>query len=332
MEFFVSLFHDLFTKIAPFKPYCFFTSCALLATLCTPTALLKIVHRGITLFFFLYSGKVMLSLYQGDDYLSHFFFPTSYCLVGFASAAMYIVASIRGLTTAGPGDCLCILLSLVSTLVYSASTFFFDYYYSWNVGILGLTFAFFFSVNSMFGQKREGAFSHAYGALLMALAVVAARYNYYGVRRDAPVQKLTAEFHVPALRGIRSSPERVQAVEAVYAYMSPRLAADRRLLVYDDCPMLYFVLNADQVYGLGWAMNEYLSPATHELLVREFTRNLPVYVIRTQAKIKTEDWSGAPREPYSADYLLDHTVNSLYDVEHVIYPFEILVRKKSLQN
>jgi hypothetical protein len=159
-------------------------------------------------------------------------------------------------------------------------------------------------------------------ALALAVCCVA-RDHYDNIQRDAPRAKLVAPFSYPKLHGIKSTPERVHAVEALCNYLLPRLARGQELLVYDDCPMLYYLLDTRPAYGLAWAVRYSQSMETLALLDAEFrARPLPQYAIRTLVDVSQVDWSRSAPTRYD-HYPINETVLANYDLEKTIFPFEI---------
>jgi hypothetical protein len=245
--------------------------------------------------------------------------------VAISSIIIYSLTTIR---LSRPIDSLalfCVTISLVGCLIYCTSTYFFDYYYCWNNGLLALPFAFSFILASHVGElcrERKLRLVLA-GASLLASSYIAFRYDYYGVRRDSEVAKLTVAFKIPSLRGTKSTPDRVDAIEALYGYLKPQMAKGQSLLAFDDCPMLYFILEARPTYGLVWAVRYTMPAATLKELDREFTTQpLPVYAIRTMIDVSANDWKTAPATNYD-NYPLNHSLLANYKLERTIFPFEV---------
>jgi len=329
--FYGGLFSDIVTKTTGFRQYVIGAFVLGLGAILAPARVFNKTRIAVLLIVQVYSIFLIIAHYRGDSYVQHFFFPTAYCLVSLGLAMVFVIDQWRTAEERNDAARFCLFLALAGTMVYCTSTFFFDYYYSWNSGLLGLPFAFSFITAVNLGRAAASLKTWLImaGLSLCLLTLVAARYNYEGVRRDAEPARLTARFVIPPLRGIRSSPQRVEAVETLYAYLRPLLMRDNRLLIFDDAPMLYWILNAKPAYGLSWAANGNLSDATRSRLLTEFLEGPPPrYAIRTLASMKDPDWLQAPRNPYPADYRLNNCVDSLYRVDRVIYPFEILILRR----
>ncbi len=330
--FYGHLFAELFTKLEAFTRHTKVAGVLAVFLLVAPKRTLQEWASLVLILFQIYTLYVLGNHYIGPAYADHFFFPTAYCLAAVTWAGLLVLIELRLGLSGGPVTLFCVLLSIIAGLLYATATYFFDYYYSWNNGILGLSFAFSFAlVRPLAAQaphQRHWRWLLVPGLLLAT--GYAALYNFNGVRRDAPIPGLTARFDIPPLRGIRSTPARQQTLEALYGYLSPRLEGDRRLLVFDHAPMLYFILKAMPAYGMAWAFQEGVAASTHEQLVRDFLSHpLPRYAVRTRVDLSEADWRTAPPIAYGDSYLLNATVEKHYRLERVIGPFEILVLLES---
>jgi hypothetical protein len=325
LGFYVELFRDIATK----TPGLWHITIGLLLVLSFTGLMQRKAFRRfqatVLALYVLYSIFVIIDHYHGDSDTEHFFFPTTYCLVGIGLIPLCLLRAVRLPRPAHGVASFCLIASGLSALIYATATYFFDYYYSWNSGLLGLPFAFSFNVCGILASRRLPAFLRATATLaLLLLAAISARYNYEGVRRDSAPEKLTAQFSIPPLRNIYSTSERVVAVEALYSYLKPLLASDQRLLAFDDCPMLYFILEAKPAYGLAWAVRYGISPSTHDWLVqRLLAKPLPKYAVRTMVDLAAKDWSRSAKVAYGSEYRLNETVESRYRLIKVLYPFEV---------
>ena len=216
------------------------------------------------------------------------------------------------------------LMSGLGAFLCATLTYYFNAERSWVSGILALPFAFAVGLTLVArpGSTRPLLGILQTGILLLAVASLAANH-YVQIQRDAPPGALTAGFDLPKLRGIKSTEERVRVIQELSAYLQPRLTRGESLVVYDDAPMLYYILDARPAYGLTWAVRYNQSPATLQFLDRELeARPLPRYVIRTLVDVSNPAWSTAPRTNYD-HYPLNETVTANYRLEHTIFPFEI---------
>jgi hypothetical protein len=331
LSFFGHLFTDLLTKIVGFTRYSSVVGILLVFLLIAKKDFLNRWRPVVFTAFLFYSLYLLVSQYHGPLYTDHFFFPTAYCLIALAFIVVYTVIEVRLALPTDPAALFCIFLSLTGTLLYATSTYFFDYYYSWNNGLLGLPFAFSF-VLARISTLAVGNSKWRLPIVSLALAIatlVAGAYNLHGVRRDEEVPKLTATFQIPPLHGIRSAPDRVKAVELLYNYLEPLIAHDRRLLIFDDAPMLYFIFNAKPTYGLAWAIRDGIAPEARKKLAQEFlAKPLPKYAIRTLVKLKFPDWKSAEAQFYDDSYPLNLAVSRLYQLDRIIYPFEVFVLRE----
>lgn len=216
--------------------------------------------------------------------------------------------------------------SVAAALLYASATYYFSPLRSWTSGILALPFP--FAVGLMLltrsppGRPRQLYATILAVVLAFTVACVAREHDRF-IYRDRPAVDLTATFHTPKLRHLHSTPERAAAVDALYDYLHPRLARGESLVAFDDCPLLYFILEAKPAYGLTWAVRYTQSPANLALHDRELrAAPLPRYAVRTLVDLSNPVWSIAPRTRYGA-YPLNDTVTTRYELEQTIFPFEV---------
>jgi hypothetical protein len=218
-----------------------------------------------------------------------------------------------------------LLLSALAATIYATLTYYFSPQRSWVSGTLGMPFAFAVGLTLLLRATpaRLGAIRVLVPTALALLVGCAAFEHYRNLYRDAPPAELTATFQIPKFRGIHSTPERVAAVEALYAQLHPHLARGEPLLAFDDCPMLYFLFEARPAYGLTWAVRYTQSSTTLAHLNRELiSRPLPPFAIRTLVDLSHPVWATAPRTNYE-NYPLNETVLARYTLARTIFPFEI---------
>ncbi len=250
--------------------------------------------------------------------------------LGFAMVAL-VMAAVHGWSPFafdGPGRRevhLLLLASVVAALAYAALTNFFTYARSWTSGVQALPFAFATGLTLLLNRSFPG--DRVWKLLVsatLALAVLGAARNHYRfIYRDGAPRELVAGFTVPKLRGIRSTPERVAALNALYARLRDDLRPGDRLVAFDDCPFLYYLFDARPAYGLAWAARYGQSLATLARLDAEFTAGpLPRYAIRALVDVGTPAWRDAPRTRFE-HYPLNETVRAHYELIHTIFPFEI---------
>jgi hypothetical protein len=248
-----------------------------------------------------------------------------FCLSSLTAAVVYFLPA-AGLRNAGSDAArVAVLASVAAALVYATSTAYWQPYYSWYSGALGLPACFSIAVSSLFSGGAEFARVRKLGAgvALGAAALCAGYFYYHRVYRDAVPNELTAEFKSAKLRRVRSTPERVLAVDELVAYLKPKLSYGEPLIAYDGCPMLYFLLDAHPAYGLAWARKYRISKAALVQLDSELeAKPLPRYAVRAMVDLSEARWAGAPRETFD-DYPLNGTILKNYVLEKTIFPFEI---------
>jgi hypothetical protein len=219
-----------------------------------------------------------------------------------------------------------LLVSGLGAVTYATLSYFFSPFRSWVSGILALPFAFAVGLALLLAAKpgrHTALFKALATAMLVLAAACVARDHYRTIYRDAPPGDLSAEFRTPKLHHIHSTAERVQAVDALYAYLQPRIRRGEPLLVYDNCPMLFFLFEAKPAYGQIFVSRITQTPASLEQLDREFrAKPLPRYAIRLLVNVSEPVWSTAARFNYD-HYPLNDTVLSHYELERTIFPFEI---------
>ncbi len=269
--------------------------------------------------------------------LSVVYFRDRYCLPSFFSLASITLTGLY-LCTGGENrdesECalkLYVLLSAVASLIYSTSTTFYTAYFSLKIGAFGLPFCYSVSLIRLVNPRGvKLAFSAAYIPIMLGVIVLElGDYYDHSVFRDASPPQLTASFSIPKLQHVKSTPERVRGVEALYNYIKPRIRYGEPLLVYDHCPVLYYLLDAKPAYAMTWAREDNISPATLQTLAAEIaSQPKPRYAIRNVVEVEQNDWPHADRMHYD-HYPLNDTVMANYVLEKTIFPFEVWRLKSS---
>lgn len=224
-------------------------------------------------------------------------------------------------------------LSLLAGLVYGTATYYFTPLRSWQSGLLGLPFALGVGLEALVAEtsRRVPGSERLSAAVMFALIVLVARGHYGLIYRDAAPGELTAGFRIPALRGIRSTPERVASLDALYDYLHPRLPAGSPLLVFDDGPLLYYLFEARPVYAATWAVRYSLPLPLLERFDRELrAKPLPDYAVRLMVDPSYPVWATAARTRFD-NYPLNRTLENAYKLERTVFPFEVWKRKPESQ-
>jgi hypothetical protein len=260
-----------------------------------------------------------------------FSYQTESLPVFFVQATLILVLAhglgfTRGVAHADTPTRLLLGLSGFGAVVYASVTFYFSPYRSWQSGMLALPFGFAAGLTLLLNvapARSRALFRVLSTGMLVLTVVCVARQHFHAIYRDAPVQALQTPFRTPKLRGIYSTAERVRAVDALFEYLHPHVARGERLLVFDDCPMLYYLFDALPAYGMTWATRYTQSRAALEQLDREFrAKPLPNYALRLVVDTSDAVW-GTGRQINYDDYPLNDTVVANYVLEHTIFPFEI---------
>lgn len=218
-----------------------------------------------------------------------------------------------------------LLMAGLAGLLCATFTYYFSPERSWLSGILALPFAFGTGLTLLldFPAVRP-ALNRALVLAALVFAVVGVARDHFGfIFRDGAADSLTAEFHVPRLRHVRSTPARVEAVDALYDYLHPQIARGEALLVFDECAMLYFIFQAQPAYAWAGAKRYNLSDDALVEFDREFeAKPLPTYAIRTLVDVSNPDWEHAPRTRYD-HYPLNESLLAHYHLQRTIFPFEV---------
>jgi len=329
LQFYGNLFGFFFTNN---RFYCFYSCATILVVLTSWSAKRSLADGKWKYIPHLFATATVGSIIY-VHYSSDFYTPSFFALASMAVTAVYFSTCPKCIK----GDSfmlnICILASLLAGLLYSTATFYFAPHYSWCIGSFGLPFCFSVSLVQLISVKRlRIAYLNTYAPILIMGAVLALSTHYYRyVYRDSAPQLLGATFTVPKLRHIKSTTERVRCVEELYGYMKPRVQYGEPLLAYDECPMLYFLLDAKPAYGLTWARRHGISASALRQLNNELkSKPLPRYAIRAMVDLSAGDWSKATKVNYE-DYQLNSTVLANYTLEKSIYPFEIWRLKTSIK-
>lgn len=226
------------------------------------------------------------------------------------------------------------LVAVLASLVYGTLTYNFGPHRSWTSGSLALPFAFgtllTLQLPRLPAQRSIPTLAtRAVVALLLGAGTAGSAWNHYqSVYRDGPPEELTTPYRLAKFRGIVSTAERVAAVEALHAYLAPKLTRGEPFLAFDNCPMLYYLFDVRPAYGLAWATRYSLSPAALDQLNREFQAGpLPRYAIRNLVSLASTVWATAPTIDYS-NYRLNETLLAQYEPDRTIFPFEIWRRRE----
>ena len=251
--------------------------------------------------------------------------PICFALISIVAVATLCFGALHSGFNASPSVRFLLLMSIIGTICYTTLTYYFSPYRSWISGILALPFAFSVGLTLLLKMNavRLDPFRLMVGALLFIAVPCVIREHYWNIYRELPPPALQAYFDIPKLRNIRSTEERVRAVEDLYVYLQPKILRGEPLLVFDDCPMLYYLFDAMPAYGLTWATRFGLNTTLLEQLNRELVeKQLPNYTVRTLVNVSEPIWGTAPRTNYD-HYPLNETVMANYELEKTIFPFEI---------
>jgi hypothetical protein len=147
---------------------------------------------------------------------------------------------------------------------------------------------------------------------------VALRDYFFG---DGLREELTVEFSNPRLRHIRSTPERVKAVDGVMAHLSGKLRRGDFLVAYDYIPLFYYLTGTRPGVNAAWLPRR-SGPRVRKSSLRYMIDNgrVPAYCIRALRR-----WGVGPLR-YSKDPSRDPVsafVEENYELDAVFPPFEV---------
>ena len=162
--------------------------------------------------------------------------------------------------------------------------------------------------------------------MMIPFAFAGLEYSRHNIYRDLDVDRLTAPFEHPKLKGIHSTPEKAATLEELLDYLDERVKPRDYFLAYNYIPMLYFLTQSRPAYGAAWARDDWPLPVRQRLLNKMIEhKRIPEYCVRMLAW-PVNSWKRVM--PYDERSPLDLFVNSNYYMEHIIYPFEIWHRGK----
>lgn len=111
--------------------------------------------------------------------------------------------------------------------------------------------------------------------------------------RDEPVYNLNKAFSVSALRGIYSTPERVEILEELIIKLRTLgLESDEPMVCYFSTPMLYFITKTITPFKRPWLRaktidNDYIKSILNGL---ENDNSFPRFIIRSKASARNPEW------------------------------------------
>jgi len=167
----------------------------------------------------------------------------------------------------------------------------------------------------------------AYGALNLA-------NNFKNVYRDRRPEYLTAQFAIPPLRGIRSTPERVQAIEGIVKKLTTLVQRGECILIYDHCPMLYFLTHTRPALNITWTGSSWPTELQKRFVryMRDHGR-VPRYAVRCLIRPRSIGYPKEKRIPYHKNgkkIPIHAFVSAHYRKTQKIGPFEIWRRAEEM--
>lgn len=273
-----------------------------------------------------YALYLVLHFFGSDSPVEQFFFPTAFCVATTCLLGVFFAAQVTEGFSINGKENVCLGLSAAACIVFATSTHYFSYYYSWNGGLRALPFTFSLLITVVLSPKTAmRRWTSLVGLLcLLRVAYVSGEYNYLSVKRESEVTELRFPFAAPALKGILSSKERVEAIDALCAFMKQHGSGEKSVVAFNDCPLIYFILGVKPAYGTCWARVEATSIATQEWLVSDMlSRPLPQFALRTIVNLSAPDWQNGPKEIYGSRYPLNEAIERYYSLRTTIYPFEV---------
>ena len=157
--------------------------------------------------------------------------------------------------------------------------------------------------------------------IIAVFFIIGLNFNYRSIYRDSEADKLTAGFTHLKLKGIYSTPAKVEVIEELLDYLKDRVMPGDYFLAYNDLAMLYFITHTRPAYAISNATEWWASYSVRKRLVRRIIENnrIPEYAVRMLA-VPDSEWDA---KPDYRDSPLDSFVKSRYYLEKIIYPFEV---------
>jgi len=218
-----------------------------------------------------------------------------------------------------------VLWGLILVLIYAVSAT-----GSWGTGVQGTAVLFsvgmlsFFVHNGLLLEKSGKTVWNCLGIFVLTVFFMAGmKYNYNNIYRDSEVSNLITPFRHHKLRGIYSTPGKVKVIEEVLSYLERRVRPGDLMLAYNYIPMLYFLTDTRPSYGAAWARDDWPLSVKKKLLEEMISKKrIPEYCIRMLTSSAYADWNKVVT--YDENSFLHNYVTMNYQLEKVIYPFEIL--------
>jgi hypothetical protein len=116
----------------------------------------------------------------------------------------------------------------------------------------------------------------------IASCVLAVYAEYSHFYREAGIRELTTPFSIGPLRGLKSTPERVNKIEAVSAFLTQRLRPGDTLLAYNSsCVGLHYLTQTRPALKVAW-ITQSLTPRYYERLIGDMceANRVPRYCVR----------------------------------------------------
>jgi hypothetical protein len=127
-------------------------------------------------------------------------------------------------------------------------------------------------------NPRLAAAACAGACLAIGISSYAARWDW--VFGEAPVHQLNTEFEHPRLAGIRSTPAKVESLEAVARYFEDRVAEGDRLLVNGHASLLYFLTRTRPALDHSWSNRQIPAEVRKRSLEKMVTlQRVPEYAV-----------------------------------------------------
>ena len=192
---------------------------------------------------------------------------------------------------------------------------------------------------SGFAKNRIGVLSLTrYNILCVGLGIFCLILGFFNFRhhyqvipdRDKPIKYLTESFTHPKLRGIKSTPRRVKAIEQTLNFLKPLVKPGDYLFAYDDIPMFYYLTDtrpAVKTVFFERALSTKLKKKSVDYMIQH--KRIPKYAIRCVGDWFKTDATGKLLD-YSVDPKIDPAnafIHKNYKVIKTIFPFDIWERK-----
>lgn len=131
-------------------------------------------------------------------------------------------------------------------------------------------------------------------------------------KRDMQMFKLDTMYTTPALFGIFSNEERVEAIDGLLDAAKKHIEPEDTLICYNSVPMIHYLLNHDYYFNDPWIDNMINEYTIEELQRRTKHNQHPDYIVFSKKSGRERDWPVTdvlmePGDEALYDFMTEHT-------------------------